>query len=260
MRSATKYLPVLLLGSVLGGCSMAGTGDYMADEYAQIQQAHYAPQSPCAPSQCGSTNGHPVAQNPYVQQTVTPDSHAYGQSVQGHPAYGAPAYLGPRGKAKAGLRRGYTYGNLGAVAYDVDSELFGGVARLGYQSKSFFGAEVEGTLGFSDDEATILTGAGPIVGTVGVRNSIAAYGVARAPVSKRFNVLGRVGYHNTEFNGDIDLGGTVTEADFSTDGIAYGLGAEYAVSPKTSIRADYTIYDYDGPDADSLSLAIARKF
>jgi opacity protein-like surface antigen len=42
--------------------------------------------------------------------------------------------------------------------------------------------------------------------------------------------------------------------------LAYGLGVEYALNPQTSVRADYTRYDFDGPEADALSLAIARKF
>jgi len=49
MRNMVKYIPILLLGSALGGCSMAGSGDYFADDYAQMQRQqmpqHYgAPQ------------------------------------------------------------------------------------------------------------------------------------------------------------------------------------------------------------------------
>ena len=89
-----------------------------------------------------------------------------------------------------------------------------------------------------------------------------AFGVGRLPVSPKFNLLGRAGYHNTEIGVDVvnTTTGTEDKADFSTDGFAYGVGAEYALNPLTSIRADYTIYDYDGPDADAVSLAIARKF
>ena len=57
-----------------------------------------------------------------------------------------------------------------------------------------------------------------------------------------------------------DAAGVESDFDFNTDGIAYGTGLEYAFDPKTSVRVDYTVYDFDGPDADSLSLAVSRKF
>lgn len=267
MRNSMKLIPVLLLGSTLGACSMAGTNDYYAGEYAQMQEQQlphmYGPSAGCAYTGCDAQSSYPVAQQSYGHTPQTPNQHAYGQSVQGHPGYGVPAYAAPSHHAKHGLRgpkQSYTYGSLGATMYDVDSELYGAQARLGWQSASFFGAEVEGSLGFNDDEATVDFGTGPLVAESGIDSQIAGFGVARVPVSPRFNVLGRVGYHNTEFSAEFDDGVDVFESDFSTDGIAYGVGADYAFTPKTSLRADYTRYDFDGPDADAVSLAIARKF
>ena len=149
---------------------------------------------------------------------------------------------------------------MGATLYDVDSEAFGIQGRLGWQSKSFFGAEIEGSFGVNGDSDTIDLGTGPFDIETDIDTQIAAFAVARLPVSNRFSVLSRVGYHNTEIDAELDDGVTVLEDSTSTDGIAYGIGAEYAFDPKTSIRADYTRYDFDGPDADALSLAIARKF
>ncbi len=282
MRNTTKLLPALLLGSVLGGCSMAGTGDYYADDYAHMQKTqmpHYWGE----PSGCEYTGcevSYPVAPahvktHPYGGQPVTPNPQAYGQSVQNyhgqhghhgqhhqahHNSSHMPAYHNSRGGSSKGLRQAYTYGTLGATLYDVDSELYGVQGRLGWQSKSIFGAEVEGSYGFNEDEATVDFGTGPITAESGIKTQIAGFGVARLPLSERFNVLGRVGYHNTEFEAEFDDGVTVLEQDFSTDGIAYGVGAEYALSKKTSLRADYTRYDFDGADADAVSLAVKRKF
>lgn len=289
MRNSMKLLPVLLLGSTLGACSMAGTGDYFADHYSQLQKQQlphiYGTPAPCNYTGCAPENTYPVAQSGVVEQGYThqghshqqhvqqgfahqghaqsPSPHAYGQSVQGHSGYGLPAYAAPTafaGQGLRGLRQSYTYGTLGAVAYDVDSELFGAQARLGWQSASFFGAEVEGSLGFTDDESFEDFGTGPVVATSQIDNQIAGFAVARLPVSQKVNLLSRVGYHNTEFSAEADIAGTIVESEFSTDGIAYGVGAEYAVGPRTSLRADYTRYDFDGPDADSVSLAISRKF
>ncbi len=266
---------------------MAGTGDFFADEYAHTQQTqmpHYWG-APAAPA-CGYTGcevSYPVAPNsvethPYGGHPGAPAPHAYGQSVHaGQSHYGhaghyknghaghhqtgyAPAYHNSHGGSSKGLRQAYTYGTLGATLYDVDSELYGVQGRLGWQSKSIFGAEVEGSIGFNEDDATVDFGAGPIAAESGIDTQIAGFGVARFALSDDFNVLGRVGYHNTEFSAEFDDGTTVLETDFSTDGIAYGVGAEYALGRNTALRADYTRYDFDGADADAVSLAIKRKF
>jgi opacity protein-like surface antigen len=352
MRNLKKLLPVLLLGSALGGCSMAGTGDFFADKHSQAhhtQAPHYWGQSagceyteftgcevsyPVAPNyaeaqqyvrpsatsniQHFGLRGHtyqgqnaapchtqqspvyqqapvykqaPAYQPPAYQNNCHQGQHTQGQYRQGQTFQGqhhlgqyqygdyqhgdyqygsypqghhhsghTPAYYPSHGGVSKGLRQAYTYGTLGANLYDVDSDLYGLQGRLGWQSKSIFGAEVEGSFGFDKDDAIIDAGTGPIAVEAGIKSQLAGFGVARLPVSERFNILGRVGYHNTEFEIELDDGTTVLEEDFSTDGIAYGVGAEYALSPLTSLRADYTVYDFDGEDADALSLAVKRKF
>jgi len=304
MRQTTKLLPVLLLGSALGGCSMAGTGDYFADEYSNMQQTQMPHYWGASPSACNPEQPQQVAQQQYRQQPAcavsypvahgqfeghtfaAPTQQNFGQAPQtyaGQPVYlaqghqeaqgfqGQPVYNGqqvyapashvnPRSNPSKGLRQSYTYGTLGATLYDVDNESFGIQGRLGWQSKNIFGAEIEGSFGVNDESDTVDLGAGPLDVDTGIDTQIAAFAVARLPVSNRFNVFSRVGYHNTEIDVEVDDGITVIEDTVSTDGIAYGVGAEYAFDPKTSIRADYTRYDFDGPDADAVSLAIARKF
>lgn len=344
MRNFKKFLPVLLLGSALGGCSMAGTGDYFADKHAHTQHTqapyYWGQSSGCEYTGCEVS--YPVAPNfAEAQQYVTPPAtsniqhfgltghnyqgqhaapcqtqqapvyqkapvyqqapayqppayqgnchqgqyaqgqylqgqHHLGQYQHGDYQYGSyqpntysqehyhsghtPAYYPPHRGVSKGLRQAYTYGTLGATNYDVDSDLYGIQGRLGWQSKSIFGAEVEGSVGFDEDDATVDFGTGPVPVEVGINTQIAGFGVARVPVSKRFNILGRVGYHNTDIEGELDDGTTVIEENFSVDGIAYGVGAEYALSPRTALRADYTVYDFDGEDADAISLAVKRKF
>ena len=301
MQNYAKLLPVLLLGSALSGCSMAGFGDGFGGDFGQqAQQGQYWGSTPSCDNQLNTnvvnTNScqgsYPVAQSNVVTQpyggqvyggqVVAPSSYAASQTVA--PAYGAqsyvaqgqnfpalqgqqgfqggfaPAFVGPQSGASNGLRQAYTYGTLGGILYDVDSDLFGIQGRLGWQSKSLFGAEVEGSLGVSNDNGFVDFGAGFVEAEQGIDTQIAAFAVLRSPISNRLNVLTRVGYHNTEFDAELDDGVTVIEQDFSTDGLAYGIGVEYALNPNTSVRADYTRYDFDGPEADSLSLAIARKF
>ena len=317
MRNTTKLLPVLLLGTALSGCSMAGLSNPFSNSYSQSQHAqtsqYEGASSHCQPQQtqyqqtaCRDTYSNAQAQAPaypynvhssapaqpayaqtaaYSAQQSYPAQPAYqgqqayqGQSVyqgqqayQGQSAYpvqqeyaqngyGASPYVNPRIGASRGLRQSYTYGTLGATLYDVDSDVYGIQARAGWQSKSFYGFEAEGSFGINDDDDTFDFGAGPVETKTEVDTQIAAFAVGRYPVTNKLNVLGRVGYHNTEFTTTFDDGTTELEDDFSEDGIAYGIGAEYAFDPKTSLRADYTRYDFDGPDADAISLAIARKF
>lgn len=314
MHNTIKLLPILLLGSTISGCSMAGFGDFHGDGFSScgVEAPVFCGDSfpaaqntvvsqPCRvelPSACD--HGYTVAQNtvaaqPYSGYAAAPSQYAaqpavaapapyvaaqpaaasYGSQLyaqqpyleaaptyagyQGQQAY-APAYVNPQPRASKGLRQAYTYGSLGATLYDVDSDLYGIQGRLGWQSASVFGVEVEGSYGFNEDEATVDFGGGPVAAESGIETQIAAFGVVRYPVSDRINVLTRVGYHSTEFEAEFDDGTTVLEQDFSTDGVAYGLGVEYALNQRTSVRADYTRYDFDGPEADALSLAIARKF
>ncbi len=301
MRNTTKLLSILALGSALSGCSMAGSGDFFADQYAHTQQSqmsHYwgDAQSPCqpAPAGCESAYATGAAQTygaaPHYAQAVTPSQHAYGQAVpqhqihqgqahqlpqsyagyQGQPAYPqsgyapagyAPAYVGARGGSSRGLRQSYTYGTLGATLYDVDSDLYGLQARAGWQSKSLFGAEVEGSFGLTDDDGAVVIFNGvPLAAETEVDTQLAGFGVVRYPVSNKFNVLGRLGYHNTEFNGRVTDGVNTSDVEFSTDGVAYGAGVEYALTPLMGLRADFTRYDLDGENTNAVSLAVTRKF
>ena len=216
------------------------------------------------------------AGQPYVAPNVAAHTVASAQSFpayqgqqayhgqQGHHGGYAPAYVDPRSRGSNRLRQAYTYGTLGGVLYDVDSDLYGIQGRLGWQSKGYFGAEVEGSFGVSGDETTAFDfGTGLVNSEAEIDTQIAAFAVGRYPVSNRFNVLGRVGYHNTEFDVESTFndGMPEFEDDFSEDGFAYGAGVEYALNPRTSIRADYTIYELDDvPNGDAVSLAVSRKF
>ncbi len=240
---------------------MAGTGDFFADEYADLQR-----------QQMPHYYGAPAVKTQYP---VAPDAHAYGTSVQGHQSqrghngtqqhanYVPSTY----GAAPHGLRGGpapfkrHTYGTLGVVNYEAGEDLYGVQGRFGYQLNKYFGAEVEGSLGLSKDSTDTPLGATTIKQTVGVENSIAAFGVLRYPLFNKFSGYSRVGYHQTELDEKVSSDTAVLlDREYSTNGLAYGSGLEYAVNPRTAVRLDYTVYDFDGPDSDAVSLAVSRKF
>lgn len=290
MRNSVKLLPVLLLGSALGGCSMAGTGDYFADEYGQTNtwgngqynaascwQPEVAPQpnviAQPAQNACGQSNfiqpnfvpnfAQPVAPQPtYVQPPVAQPNYVYPGQTQGAyvpPTFGAHPH-GLRGRNRGA--KGHFYGTLGGVNYDLGEDIYGVQGRLGYQFNRFLGAEAEGSFGVVDDTDPLTLVGGAIVDqTVNVDTSLAGFGVVRYPLFGRLSGLSRVGYHSSEVEVELtDAAGVQVQQDFNTDGFAYGTGLEYALDPKTALRVDYTVYDFDGPDAESLSLAVSRKF
>ena len=285
---------ILLLASstiVLSGCSLLSNAPYSdANVQAHPQASSSFTHSNCAPSNCvpGSTysvghmpehyghqNNHQINhQNSYVAEyghspysyaaPQSPAPHAYGSQVQSYTAQAPNAYQHNgyqavpqlRGAYGAAPRRGYKYGNLGVVAYDLDSDIYGIQGRLGYQSANYFGAEVEGSFGVLSDTETV--GANEL--KAGVNYSVGAFVRGVLPLGERINVFARGGYHATEVDGSVNDGVTTVSVSDTADGFAYGAGAEYALTRRDSLRLDYTRYDLGPGETDSVSLAYARKF
>jgi len=290
MKVGIKLAGVLLLGSSLSACSMIGWGDendHLGGYYHSEQSGYaYGGTTDCQPapsyqSVVTQSNCHAVQtpaytqaghaqttqyQQPYSYPVEAAPVYSQGAPVYGQapavPAYAAPsAYAGHQGlRGAAQSPQSYLYGTLGGVLYDTNTDLYGIQGRLGWQSASFFGAEVEGSFGVTSDNDDFDFGTGLVPAETRVDNQIAAFATARYPVGQKIDLIGRYGYHRTELSAEADVMGATVEDDFTTDGIAYGAGVEYKFSPVTSVRADYTRYDLDGPDSDSVSLAIARKF
>jgi len=141
--------------------------------------------------------------------------------------------------------------------YDVDSDVFGVQGRLGYQSSTLWGAELEAFGGLTKEKETI----GATTAKAGVDYSVGAFGVLRTEMSPRWSGHVRAGYHYTELSGEVTVADVTTDVDLDAqDGFAYGIGAEYALSQRDFIRADYTRYDQDLGTNDSVSIAYGRKF
>lgn len=209
---------------------------------------------------------YPVNQPTIYAQNPTPyfgQAYAQGQTPQ------------LRGLSNAYSPRAYKYGSLGAILYDFDSEKFGVQGRVGYQSAGILGAELEGSISLGSDTEELNVNDTPIVrgftdpaltpGTSTLRteftNSIAAFGVARLPLSDRFSIHSRAGLHSTRFEAELDDGVQVLKQNETSFGIAYGAGMNFSVTPNNDIRLDYTVYDNDaGGNADSLAVAFAHKF
>lgn len=194
-----------------------------------------------------------------AQGGVLLPAHApYGQATH-MPAYGRPGYYGVRPQQK----ESGAYATVGAVLYDADSknrftEDLGGIqGRLGYNFNRYLGAEIEGSVGVNSKQYL-----GPrrrITFDRKVKHSEAAFAVARLPVTQNVSLFLRGGYHNTR----LDLNPrstTLTTVNIEDDGFAWGPGIEWKLSPKNSIRADYTNYDFTIQDLGAASVSYVRKF
>ena len=292
-----RYLALILSSAALAGCSVAGLGGSQANSCAPYCQNYVAPayagQAYAQPAYAQPTYAQqfsqPASHQGYWQLSnqasysagyaTQPNPQNYGTHAYGTHAYGPPPQL--RGLSNPYSARGYKYGNLGVILYDHDSENFGIQGRVGYQSAGIFGAELEGSISLgsetdeisADDLAAVAGFTNPIdptnptatpsPGTLTTEftNSIAAFGVARLPISDNFSIHSRAGLHSTRFEAELNDGVNVLRQNETSVDIAYGLGMSYAFTPKNDIRLDYTVYENDaGGNADSLSVAVAHKF
>lgn len=149
-------------------------------------------------------------------------------------ALGAIMALPAAASAQAYVGAGYSHfdtdgaGDLGAVT-----------GRLGYRFHPNFAVEGEAGFGVKDD------------GPFELNHTVGAYAVAILPLSDRFDLHGRLGYQTTEIGtplGDID-----------SDGVAYGVGGTFNLTPRFGVRADVTRQEGD-IDADSVSLGGVFRF
>lgn len=265
MRDIQKQVKFGVLGSalLLGACSyLPGQGPV------GYHGSHYG-----HPTQHCTTNCVVKPKTTYAPPPKTYTYHAtpapkYAPTYKHH--YSAPApkyhYKGGHGhyahgpvQRPYGMRgyfQPYKYGSLGATVYDLESGNIGAQARLGYQFTPMFAAEAEGSLGLIDDVTTV----GATTSETDIGSQIAAFGVARYPVSDKLTLLGRVGYHTTDIETSETTGAVTTTVNRDDDGLAFGGGAEFKLNPRDALRLDYTVYSLAGSDLDSLAVGYQRKF
>jgi opacity protein-like surface antigen len=140
--------------------------------------------------------------------------------------------------------------------------------RVGYWINSYFA--VEGELGFGlggDDfnQAVPVDVLGTPVNVdtnvgLDIKSYYGAFGRFIMPVSEQFDIFARAGYGQA--NADADI--TASVAGFSASGsatekasgFAYGAGAQFNITDKDGIRADFTRLE----DTNIISLSYARRF
>jgi outer membrane immunogenic protein len=146
----------------------------------------------------------------------------------------APAFMTANAQAaNVYLGGGYTH-------FDGEGggELGGITGRLGVGFGQHFAVEGEATFGVNDDDGLELD------------NEFGIFGLAKLPLSSQFDIFGRVGWARTE-----------TSPGGDADGLAYGVGGQFNLTPKDGIRGDWTRHDYDeNGEIDTYAISYIRSF
>ena len=165
--------------------------------------------------------------------------------------------------ASAQLYAGAGYSTFEADhAAAVDDLSFAAITgRAGYEFNPFVAVEGEFAVGI-DDDSYVPLGLPPSVPgfdvNVSLESEVGAFVVGRLPVPMIGGVFGRIGYAN------ISLDATSTSPFFAGgpedgSGLAVGAGLEFDVLLFRG-RLEYTRYDADTAEFDSLGLSALLKF
>ena len=140
------------------------------------------------------------------------------------------------------------YASIGIGVIDASPVKLGvATVRLGAQLSPVFGVEAEGSMGVSGDQ---------ILGVNYDMNSeYGAFLTARKAIGENGAIIGRVGYASAELEASV---GPLSATD-TQSGAAYGLGLEGKIGPSSSIRLDWTRYNFD-ENADAISVAFVHHF
>ncbi len=127
--------------------------------------------------------------------------------------------------------------------------------RMGAKFTPNFGVEAEVAGGVDGDK--VYTPGGPA--NVKMQHQVAGYAVGYLPVTPNLDLLARAGYGTTKFSTNNPA---ATQFDGSRDSWNYGVGAEYKLSDKNGIRADWTKSEYtkSALSSDTVSVGYVRHF
>lgn len=147
------------------------------------------------------------------------------------------------------------YGNVGYTFVDAQDVNLGAIGgKLGYKFNPYVGIEAEAAFGANDD--TVNVGAVPV--KVKLQSAAAAYVVGFYPVTPKLDLFARAGYGTTKIKASA-LGAS---ASGDQDGWNAGVGAQYFLTEKDGVRAEYTKWDVagDNVDANTWAVSYVRKF
>lgn len=171
---------------------------------------------------------------------------------------------------------GYTFMDI-ETDDDIGDNTNAVTGRVGYQFTPFWSVEGEATFGVDDGEFDYegseddfdfdqnddgdLDDALTAPGELGLDYQGAVFGRFTYPVTDRVDLFARGGYAFTEIDSTITLPDDSTvNIGGSESGPAFGGGAAFDITESSTIRADYTRYEYDDANADAGTVSYEYKF
>lgn len=137
-------------------------------------------------------------------------------------------------------------------------------ARIGFAAAKHLSVEAEFMVG-TDDQVSSLYG---IIDGGFTRTGVFDFGLGQGasvfargnwPVGNRAEVFARLGYASLEF--DFDAGGENARRLREVEaGIAYGVGAAYALTDRFYFRGDITRYNSEYFDSETVTVGAGVKF
>jgi hypothetical protein len=164
---------------------------------------------------------------------------------------GAAALIAPAASAQVYAGAGYTVfqADTGSGTADLGAVM----GRVGYKMNPFFGAEGEFSVGVQDESFNVL---GTDV-NVGLDSEYGVFAVGWLPVPFLADLYGRVGYAHLSVDASAAGIGSISG---DGDGLAYGAGLQLNGIPFTKLRIEYTRYQPDDGDVDSLGVSALLQF
>ena len=149
------------------------------------------------------------------------------------------------------------YAGVGGTVFQsdvdgVDVNLGALMGRVGFKTNPFFGVEGEFSVGVQDDDFDVL---GQQV-SVGLDSEYGAFAVGWLPIPLVGDLFGRVGYADLQVEASA-LGVTASDGG---SGLAYGGGFQFSNIPFTKLRLEYTRYEPDDGEFDSVSVSALLQF
>lgn len=164
---------------------------------------------------------------------------------------GVAAIAAPAASAQIYGGAGYTVFQADVNGEDVNVGALMG--RVGFKTSPFLGVEGEFSIGVQDDDIDVL---GQTV-SAGLDSEYGVFAVGWLPIPLVGDLFGRVGYANLSVEADAPGLGSVSE---DGSGLAYGAGVQLSAIPFAKVRVEYTRYEPDDGEIDSLGVSALLQF
>ncbi|MGZ5181384.1 MAG: porin family protein [Ramlibacter sp.] len=154
---------------------------------------------------------------------------------------------------------GYTFVKISEPGLSVKPGMLRGV--IGFNLSENLAVEALGGVGIRKDNSTVDAGGVPVNLELDVRHVIGAYIKPQANIGDAVQVFGRLGYAETRLRATASAAGLAATGSGSESSFSYGLGANFNVSPKMYVSADYMRYTKkDDTKVDGLTVGVGYRF